>query len=424
MKKIYNLTPDVTVVMPGSKSITHRAFIAAGLASGQSILTNFLRSEDTLYTASGLRKLGVNIEFTGDDAVVYGTGGKIAPSSGTKKLFVGNSGTSLRLLTSLTALGHGKYILTGTSRMCERPIGELLEGLNALGVRASCMDRSGFPPVLMEADGLKGGRITLSGGVSSQYLSSILLAAPYSRRGIEVEMKGDLVSRPYVDLTLQVMESFGVKVSREGYKNFSVKAGQGYCSTCLPVEGDASAASYFWAAAAVTGLKICTTNIVPLLTRQGDIQFLDVLEQMGCAVIREKDRVTVQGGNLRAVDLDMSYMPDMVPTVAALALFAEGETQIRNVAHLRHKESDRLQVIALEWNKIGARVRELPDGLVLRGCQSLAGAELAPHNDHRIAMALAVAALRVPGVIIQDKACVNKSFPEFWSLWKNISDRC
>jgi 3-phosphoshikimate 1-carboxyvinyltransferase len=264
---------------------------------------------------------------------------------------------------------------------------------------------------------MKGGKARLTGRESSQYLSSLLLAAPYAGTEVEIEVDGSIVSSPYVDLTLEVMDRFGVGVRREGYSRFTVPAGPGYRPADYQVEGDASSASYFWAAAAVTGGTMATENVFPESSRQGDMSFLDLLEKMGAHVRKEARRAVVTGRKLTGIEADMSAMPDMVPTLAALALFARGKTAIRNVAHLRHKESDRLQAVSEEWLRLGARIEELPDGLIIEGSVPLNGALCDPHNDHRLAMSLAVVGLRVPGIRIQNETCVRKSVPNFWALW-------
>ena len=413
-------TIDAVVRIPGSKSLTHRAVIAASLASGKSQIKNFLSCEDTLYTISALKELGAEISVSGEDLAISGTGGKFPRSSDRKEIFLGNSGTSYRLLLSTVALANGEFVLTGVPRMNKRPIGDLVAALNTLGVEATCMERDEFPPVLIKAGGIRGGRVAIGGDKSSQYVSSLLLAGPYSDKGIEIEITGSLVSEPYVDLTLDVMEMFGIQVERKGYSYFGVPPGQGYSPRQFNVEGDASSASYFWAAAAVTGGTTVTENIYSQKTRQGDIRLLHILERMGCRIERKADRVLVHGGTLSGIEADMSTMPDMVPTLAAVALFAEGKTVIRNVPHLRHKESDRLSAVASEWNRLGGRVDELPDGLIIHGGTPLIGTTVDPHDDHRIAMSLAVVGLRVPGIKIQNEECVEKSFTRFWRVWEKI----
>ena len=421
MKEIRSRSAINAVVrIPGSKSLTHRAVIAAGLASGESHIKNFLSCEDTLYTIRALQELGAVISIDGEDLTVSGTGGQFPHSSDRKEIFLGNSGTSYRLLLSIVALANGEFLITGVPRMHKRPIGDLVAALNTLGVKAIYMERDEFPPVLIKAEGIRGGRTSIGGVKSSQYVSSLLLAGPYSDEGIEIEVTGTLVSEPYVDLTLDVMETFGIRVERKGYNYFKVPSGQGYSPRHFSVEGDASSASYFWAAAAVTGGKTITENIYSQKTRQGDIRFLHILEKMGCYVEKKADHVLVHGGTLTGIEADMSTMPDMVPTLAAVALFADGKTVIRNVSHLRHKESDRLRAVASEWSRLGGRVEELSDGLIIHGGSPLIGTMVDPHDDHRIAMSFALCGLKTPGIFIKDERCVEKSFPNFWDVFEEL----
>jgi len=408
------------VRIPGSKSITHRALITAALADGESLLKDFLSSEDTLHTVHALRELGIGISIKGQDAFISGTGGNFPHAAGTKKIFLGNSGTSFRLLLSIAALARGGYILHGVPRMHERPVGDLVRALNRLGVETSCMEKNDFPPVFIKSKGIRGGKVAIPGDKSSQYVSSLLLAGPYMENGVEIEVIGRLVSRPYVDITLDVMNTFGISFNHDDYHYFRVPAKQRYYPCRFNIEGDVSAASYFWAAAAVTGGVITTENIHPNSTRQGDIALLDILEEMGCRIERKSDSVVVQGGLLSGIEVDMGAIPDMVPTLAAIALFSKGKTAIRNVSHLRHKESDRLHAVALEWGRLGGRVEELEDGIVIHGRKKLSGAVMDPHNDHRLAMSLAVVGLKIPGMTIQNETCVNKSFPRFWELWDRL----
>jgi 3-phosphoshikimate 1-carboxyvinyltransferase len=410
-------TLAAVVSVPGSKSLSHRALIAAALASGESRISNLLDCEDTLYTLRALRELGVEIKIDRGSVTVSGRGGEFPKSNGTKILFLGNSGTSLRLLLSTAALARGETVLTGFPRLQERPVGELVRALRGLGVPDISTQREEFPPVRIRSGGMKGGQVRLTGRESSQYLSSLLLAAPYASGAVEIEVDGALVSRPYVDLTLEVMARFGVGVQREGHSRFKVPVGPGYCPVDYQVEGDASSASYFWAAAAVTGGTVATENVFPGSSRQGDMSFLDLLERMGALVRKEARRAIVKGRTLAGIEADMSTMPDMVPTLAALALFAKGKTVIRNVPHLRHKESDRLQAVHEEWSRLGAWIEELPDGLIIEGSVPLNGTLCDPHDDHRLAMSLAVIGLRCPGIKIQNENCVRKSFPNFWDLW-------
>ncbi len=421
MKEIEPRTSlNSTVRIPGSKSISHRSAIAASLATGESTLRGFLACEDTLYTIGVLRDLGVEISPKGETLQVNGMGGRFSPVQGRKEFYVGNSGTSIRLLLSTVSLARGEFLLTGSSQLLRRPIGELVDALNQLGVDIVCVEQKGYPPALVQAQGIRGGRVTMSGEKSSQYLSSLLLSGPYAEKGVEVEITGRLVSRPYVDITIEVMREFGVSVDRHDYRYFMVPPGDGYLPCQFSIEGDVSAASYFWAAAAVTGGRVTTENIKPHTSWQGDIGFLEILREMGCHVERETERVTVCGGPLSGIEADMAAIPDQVPTLASVALFADGSTAIRNVPHLRYKESDRLRNIALEWGKLGGRVEEVADGLIIRGGTGLCGARVEPHDDHRLAMSLAVVGLKVPGVMIKDEDCVNKSFPRFWELWDGL----
>ncbi|KPK29086.1 MAG: hypothetical protein AMK69_07890 [Nitrospira bacterium SG8_3] len=411
---------DATVRIPGSKSITHRALITASLAKGESVLEAFLACEDTLYTVEGLQELGVEIIINGEDTKVQGTGGEFPSVGGRKEIFLGNSGTSYRLLLSTIALARGEYILTGTPRMYARPIGDLVGALNKLGVEASCAEKGDFPPVSVKAKGIRGGKVEIAGDKSSQYVSSLLLAGPYAEKYVEIEVTGTLVSQPYVDVTLDVMNMFGISVNRDGYRYFKVSGGQKYRPREFKIDGDVSAASYFWAAAAVTGGTIKTENIHPHTTKQGDIALLDIMEEMGCRIEKGAESVVVRGGALSGIEVDMGAMPDMVPTLAAMALFAKGRTTIRNVSHLRLKESDRLRAIETEWRRLGGRIEELADGLIIHGGSPLSGTVVDSHEDHRIAMSLAVVGLRVPGISIRGERSVNKSFPGFWELWYGL----
>lgn len=409
------------VQLPGSKSLTHRALLAAALADGKSRLEGFLCCDDTLYSARALEQLGVRIRLGATEATVQGCGGRFPPFGGQKRLFLGNSGTSYRLLLSTACLARGEILLAGSPRMEERPVGDLVRALQRLGACVECLQKEGFPPVRIRAQGrLRGGLVQVSGAQSSQFVSSLLLAAPHAEGETVIEVTGPLVSSPYVTLTLEVMEAFGVGVLREHERRFRVPSGHRYRSRAFAIEGDASNASYFWAAAAITGGRVVTANVFPHTTAQGDIGLLHVLERMGCRVERQENRVAVHGGRLRGVEVDMGAMPDMVPTLAAVALFAEGRSVLGNAAHLRHKESDRLEAVADEFRRLGAHIVELDDGLVIHGGRPLQGALVDPHDDHRLAMASAVIGLRVPGMRLRNPSCVNKSFPAFWSLWDRI----
>ena len=407
---------EATLTLPGSKSYTHRALIAAALAPGESILANALKSEDTELTAQALAGLGADLDWQGHTVRVLGTGGHLKPVA--DPIFLGNSGTSMRFLTAVVALGSGTYRLTGTPRLCERPMGELLEALNNLGVQATSEQGNGCPPVTVTGGSFTGGITRLSGAVSSQFLSALLLIGPLAPKGVEIEISGELVSRPYVDVTLSVLTAFGITFSREAYRRFIIPGGQSYRNHQYDIEADASSASYFWAAAALTGGRMTIANL-DLESIQGDIDFLSVLARMGCHLISSPQGLTVEGGPLQGIHMDMSAMPDLVPTLGVLAAFADGETVISGVAHLRHKESNRLAAVVTELGKMGITAKETPDGLRIIG-GTPQGAEIETYDDHRIAMSFAVAGLKAKGVVIHNPDCVAKSFPDFWEYFENL----
>lgn len=400
------------ITLPGSKSFTHRALICAALAHGESRLRGALEAEDTSLTAQALRGLGAGVSLGGGAATVAGTGGELRlPAS---PLYLGNSGTSIRLLTAVCALcrAGGEITLDGDPAMRRRPIGELVRALNELGVAARC--REGFPPVVVPAQGLPGGRCRIDASQSSQFVSALLLAAPYAAGDVEVSIRGTLVSRPYLEMTLQTMADFGVSAQAEG-KTFRVAAGQRYQCRDYLVEADASGASYFLAAAAATKGRVRATGLREG-SLQGDTGFLAVLSRMGCTVKRTNEAVEVQGGSLISLDIDMGKMPDVVPTLAVLAALAKGTTRIRNIRHLRLKECDRLKALATELNRCGVRVEEGSAELTIEGGKPH-GAEIETYNDHRLAMSFAVLGLAVEGIIIRNPGCVAKSFPDFWELF-------
>jgi 3-phosphoshikimate 1-carboxyvinyltransferase len=407
---------QATLTLPGSKSYTHRALMAAALAPGESVLTNALKAEDTELTARALAQLGAGIDWQGTTVRVTGQAGRWRPVA--EPIYLGNSGTSMRFLTALVALGQGEYLLTGTARLCRRPLGELLTALGEIGVRTGCEKDDGCPPVRVTG-GLTGGKATLSGGTSSQYLSALLFIGPLAPQGLEIQVTGELVSRPYVDLTLEVLGDFGISYYREGYRFFRLPGGQVYLPQEYEIEADASSASYFWAAAALTGGRVTITNL-SLESSQGDAAFPKVLERLGCTIESTPAGLTVQGGPLRGIEVNMAAMPDLVPTLAVLAAFAQGDTVITGVAHLRHKESDRLAAVAAELTKLGIEARETEDGLVIRG-GAPRGAVIHTYDDHRIAMSFAVAGLKARGMSIADPDCVAKSFPDFWEFLARLS---
>lgn len=408
---------DCDVRVPGSKSYTHRLLIASALSDGPCIISNCLRSEDTLLTAEALGTMGIKISDDGELFSINGCSGR--PGNASKEIYLANSGTSMRLLTGVTALGEGPYILTGTPRMQERPIQDLLDGLSQIGVESKSLNGSGCPPISVQGGRVEGGHIDMDCSLSSQFLSSVLLMAPFTVKGIDVTIIKDLVSKPYVDMTVDIMEKLGAEVNREGYTRFSVRGGQSYRHGNYAVEPDCSQASYFWGAAAITGKKI-KVNGVNSNSRQGDVKFAEVLEKMGCRVFHENDGIAVQGHSLRGVSVDMSEMPDVVPTLAVVASFAEGTTEITNVAHLKEKECDRLGCVATELIRMGVDAKATESGLVIKGSSKHHGAEIETYDDHRMAMCFAIAGLRVPGVVIRNEGCVKKSFPDYWEVFEGL----
>ncbi len=404
------------IEVPGSKSYTHRILIAAALSDGACNITNCLKSEDTLLTQSALKQLGARIDEYKDKIVVHGTKGVLSPCK--DPIYLANSGTSMRLLTGIVAIGDGIYTLTGTKRMSERPIQDLLDGLKQIGVEALAVNANGCPPVKIKGGKIDGGHVVLNCSISSQYLSSLLLMAPYTDKGLEITVTSGPVSKPYIDMTVDIMTELGVKVVRNGYSSFNVPGNQIYKAGDYYVEPDCSQAGYFWAAAAITGAKIKVKGISKK-SSQGDVRFADVLEEMGCKVFHENDGIAVKGNKLSAIEVDMANMPDIVPTLAVVAAFARGTTVIKNVAHLREKESDRLGSVATELSKMGIEANTTENGLVIKGGKPV-GAEIDTYNDHRIAMSFAVAGLVVPSIKIKDEKCVEKSFPEFWSVFERL----
>jgi len=410
-----------TVEVPGSKSYTQRALVVASLAEGESVLKNALLAEDSHYLIEALRILGVHIEEQGKEITVRGTGGRLAET--TSPLFLGNNGTALRFLTSFVSLGQGKYLLTGEKRLCERPIKPLLDALSSLGVRSKTRDNTGYPPVEIYGGGLRGGEVIFGDIESSQYVSSLLIVAPYAEGDVRITLKGRVVSEPYIEMTRETMGKFGVLVTKEAEGQYFIKSGQTYCGREYVVEGDCSSASYFFLAAALCGGSVRVENINPF-SLQGDIRFLEILETLGCHCERGENWVTLKGGVLRKGDFtfDLSSMPDMVPTLAVLAALREGRTEIVNVAHLRVKESNRLAALARELNKLGINAEETQTGLIVFGGRPQ-GTTIETYNDHRIAMSFGMLGLVVPGMKILNPDCVKKSFPTFWVEMEKLYGR-
>ena len=408
---------DTAVTVPGSNSYTHRTFIAAALSNGVCHIENWLDSDDTNYTLSALNQFGASFDKT-PEGIVTINGRKGDMDTSEKPIFLGSSGTSMRLLTAYAAIGNGRYLLAGSDRMYERPIHHLLDGLNQLGVKAVSLNVNQCPPVEVVGSKINGGTVNLNCSISSQFLSGLLLVAPYTKNGMEINVTHGPVSKPYIDMTIDIMSQFGVDVVRSGYDNFKIAGNQIYQSGQYVVEPDCSQASYFWAAAAITGHSI-KVNGISKESSQGDVRFVDVLSAMGCRVIHESDGITVEGGKLSGIEVDMADMPDLVPTLGVIAAFAEGTTVIKNVAHLKVKESDRLSAVINELTKMGISARAESDNLIITGGNPH-GAVIETYDDHRIAMCFAVAGLKVPGIEIINEQCVEKSFPTYWEVFDGL----
>lgn len=405
--------PSLDITVPGSKSLTNRALVVAALADGRTRLSGMLVAEDTEVMKRGLSDLGFEVRDRGETVEVEGLAGRV-PSSGAR-LDLRLSGTSIRFLTALTALGAGRFELDGNPRMRERPMGDLLQALNSLGARATAASENLGPPIRIEAGGLKGGLAKVAGDRSSQFLSALLMVAPYSEREVTLEVTGELQSKPFVDLTIGLMADFGIEVARQGYERFTVPRSI-YQARDYRVEGDATAAGYFWAAAAVTGGRVRVTNM-GRRARQGDKRLAEIFEKMGCRVTIEDEWTEVEGpegGRLAGGTFDLNDIPDQAQTLAVASLFATAAVEITNVWNLRIKETDRLAALATELRKFGADVEERHDGLTVTPPATARPASVETYGDHRMAMAFAVAGLRVPGTVILDPGCVAKTYPGFF----------
>ncbi|HUU84499.1 MAG TPA: 3-phosphoshikimate 1-carboxyvinyltransferase [Phycisphaerae bacterium] len=419
---------DAVVEVPGSKSLTNRALVLAALADGKSRLTGALPADDTRQMADCLCRLGVEVVFdaVAATATVHGCSGHLPV--GDAELHCGDSGTTMRFCTALVSLGMGEYRLEGSQRMHERPIGALVDGLRRLGARVEYLGVEGYPPLTVHARGLDGGTVEFSSPPSSQMISGLLMAAPYARGDVFLDIRGPLVSAPYVAMTLAVMDEFGVSVVGQvnaRSAKYVVAASQRYRGREYAIEPDASNASYFLAAPAVAGGRV-TVRGLGTASVQGDARFVNVLERMGCSVGRGTTHLTVQGPGggqrLRGVDVDLNDMPDMVQTLAVVALFAEGPTHIRNVANLRLKETDRLTALARELGRLGATVEVHADGLTVHPPGEVTPAAVDTYNDHRMAMSFSLAGLAADGIVINDPGCVSKTFPDFFDRWRRMAN--
>lgn len=409
-----NHTLNATVCVPGSKSLTNRALLIASLANGKTHLTNALFSDDSRYFAKALQTLDFDVQL--DEAnlsmTITGLGGKIPAKKA--ELFIGNAGTAARFLSAFLTLGNGKYILDGEPRMRERPIGDLVDSLTQLGARLE--PTNNCPPVKISASGLPGGKTTIAGDISSQFLSALLMVAPYAQNPIEVTLSTDLNSKPYVDMTVAIMKDFGVKIERDGYSRFTIQPSSFFPLSSYAIESDASAASYFFAAPAICGGTVKVENI-SRKSVQGDVAFVDVLKQMGCTVEENDNSILVTcNSSLVGVDVDMCDIPDTAQTLAAIAPFADSPTRIRGITSARVKETDRVHATCTELARLGVQVEEHEDGMTIYPTFNLQPANIQTYNDHRMAMAFSLIGLRFDGVTIENPACVSKTFPNFFDV--------
>ncbi len=414
---------NAVVRVPGSKSLTNRALIAAALADGPSTLQNILLADDTRHMIDALRSLGValRVDESACRAEITGAGGYWRNEKA--DLFCGNAGTVMRFLAAACSVGHGQYHLDGVPRMRERPIGALVDALIDLGAYINYLEKEGYPPIDIRATGLRGGTVRFQSPQSSQLVSALLLAAPYAGSDVFIEIAGQVVSQPYLDMTVSVMDAFGVAAVADGMR-FIVPAPQRYHGTAYAVEPDASNASYFLAAPAIAGGSVIVEGL-GTSSVQGDVGFVDLLERMGCRIDRSPDRLTVTapppGTKLRGIDVDLNAMPDTAQTLAVLALFASSPTRIRNIANLRVKETDRIAALATELTRLGAQIEIFEDGLAIHPPKQIQPTPINTYDDHRMAMSFALVGLAVDGIVINDPECVNKTFPDYFECLEQMS---
>jgi len=420
LKPITKINGEIN--LPGSKSFSNRALLLAALAEGTTRISNLLESDDTRHMLNALKQLGIDYTLSNDkkECTVVGNAGPIN-SEGFEELFLGNAGTAMRPLCAALCLGKGSFLLTGEARMKERPIGHLVDALRQAGAKINYIESEGYPPIQIEANGLSGGKVEIEGAISSQFLTALLFASPMAKEDMTISILGELVSKPYIDITLHIMKTFGVDVENDNYETFQIKGGQTYKAVDhYMVEGDASSASYFLAAAAIKGGTVKVTGIGKK-SIQGDVAFVDVLEKMGAIVEWGDDFVSVTKGELNAIDMDFNHIPDAAMTIATTALFVEGTTVLRNIYNWRVKETDRLFAMATELRKVGATVEEGDDYLKITAPKQLKHAAIDTYDDHRVAMCFSLLALDPVSVTINDPECTAKTFPTYFEVLESIS---
>jgi 3-phosphoshikimate 1-carboxyvinyltransferase len=408
---------DQVVMIPGSKSISHRMMICACLSDGTSHIQNLLSSDDIALTIKALKNMGAKIDHIQDnDYKVSGFNGR--PQKYDKDIYLGNSGTSMRLLTGIAALGNTEFTLTGDKRMCERPMIELLDALTMIGTFAKSNNINGTPPVHIRGNKREGGKVKIDCSKSSQYLSSLLMIGTFMQIGLDISLDAPPVSSPYIDLTIDIMKKFNVDVHKKDTTHYKVSGSQSFIPGNFFVEPDLSNAGYFWAIGAVTGPMISVKNINKD-SLQGDLKQIQILEQMGCTLKIEDDQIGVCGGQLTGINVDMSDTPDAVPAIAVVASFAKGKTKITNIKHLREKECDRIDAVSSQLIKMGINVAQGDDFMEITG-GTPKPARIETFNDHRIAMAFSIPGLKICGMEIENEACVEKSFPNYWDIFDSL----
>ncbi len=415
---------DGEVSIPGSKSLSNRILLLAALAKGTTKITNLLDSDDIRHMLNALKSLGIQYQLSENNTVceLTGKGGALS-SNEALEMFLGNAGTAMRPLTAALCLGEGEFTLTGEPRMYERPIGDLVDCLRQTGAQVEYLKDENYPPLKITGTGLKGGKVSIKGNISSQFLTAMLMAAPLAKDTLTIEVDGELVSKPYIDITLDVMAKFGVTVVNNSYQSFEITGNQTYQSPGeIMVEGDASSASYFLAAAAIGGGKV-RVHGTGNASVQGDSRFAEVLEQMGAKVTWSDYWIEVEKGELMGVDVDLNHIPDAAMTIATTALFAQGQTAIRNIYNWRVKETDRLSAMATELRKVGAEVEEGEDYIVINPPAEVQSAAIDTYDDHRMAMCFSLAAFGDNPITINDPKCTSKTFPNYFELFENISKR-
>ncbi|EJO6675136.1 3-phosphoshikimate 1-carboxyvinyltransferase [Salmonella enterica] len=412
---------DGAINLPGSKSVSNRALLLAALACGKTVLTNLLDSDDVRHMLNALSALGINYTLSADRTRcdITGNGGALR-APGALELFLGNAGTAMRPLAAALCLGQNEIVLTGEPRMKERPIGHLVDSLRQGGANIDYLEQENYPPLRLRG-GFTGGEIEVDGSVSSQFLTALLMTAPLAPEDTTIRVKGELVSKPYIDITLNLMKTFDVEIANHHYQQFVVKGGQQYHSPGrYLVEGDASSASYFLAAGAIKGGTVKVTGI-GRKSMQGDIRFADVLEKMGATITWGDDFIACTRGELHAIDMDMNHIPDAAMTIATTALFAKGTTTLRNIYNWRVKETDRLFAMATELRKVGAEVEEGHDYIRITPPAKLHHADIGTYNDHRMAMCFSLVALSDTPVTILDPKCTAKTFPDYFEQLARMS---